>query len=97
MSDPLDIYDPIVYYYITIQMFNDIILKDLNRDNDINVFVSNILFKAASEYESIHYHKLKNKLTFILDPGRKGLNYGYTYIGKENDEVSNVNEFFELN
>ena len=97
MSDPLDIYDPIVYYYITIQMFNDILLKDLNVDNDINVFVSDILFQAVSEYESINYHKLKNKLTFIVDSGRKGLDYGYTYIGKENDEVSDVNEFFELN
>ncbi len=89
----LDIVDPTTYYYI-LEMFNDISLKDLNTNTEIFVFVSPFIKTALKYYDTDGLY-LKNTITFIEDNGREKLNYGFEYIGKD-DQINDYNNFFEI-
>jgi hypothetical protein len=88
----LELMDLTLYYYI-ISMFNDITIKDLNTNKEIFVFVSYYVYYALPLVEE-DYFCIKNKLTFIVDPGRTYLNYGFKYIGKD-QQINDYNKFFE--
>jgi len=80
------------YYYVH-EMLTDLTIKDMHTNKEIIVYVSPLI-KSILNHFNDHFYHFKNKITFLEDKGREGMNYGYTYIGAE-ETINNTDNFFE--